>query len=184
MNWELLDVQARFRKGRGTRIQIANVHWIIGEKQRNSKNTSTSLTTLKPLTVWITTNSGKFLKWWEYKTTLPVSWEICMQHKKQQLELDMEQRMGLKLGKEYSKPAYFHFANLNSMKSTSCEMTHKLESRLLGEISTTLDMQIRSDQISHSVVSDSLRPHESQHARPPCPSPTPGVHWDSRPSSQ
>ena len=46
------------------------------------------------------------------------------------------------------------------------------------------DICIRSDQISHSVVSDSLRPHESQHARPPCPSPTPGVHWDSRPSSQ
>ena len=44
--------------------------------------------------------------------------------------------------------------------------------------------QIRSDKISHSVVSDSLRPHESQHARPPCPSPTPGVHSDSRPSSQ
>ena len=43
---------------------------------------------------------------------------------------------------------------------------------------------IRSDQISHSVMSDSLRPHESQHARPPCPSPTPGVHWDSRPSSR
>ena len=45
-------------------------------------------------------------------------------------------------------------------------------------------LEIRSDQISHSVVSDSLRPHESQHARPPCPSPTPGVHSDSRPSSQ
>ena len=44
--------------------------------------------------------------------------------------------------------------------------------------------QIRSDQISRSVVSDSLRPHESQHARPPCPSPTPGVHSDSRPSSR
>ena len=43
---------------------------------------------------------------------------------------------------------------------------------------------IRSDQISRSVVSDSLRPHESQHARPPCPSPTPGVHWDSHPSSR
>ena len=43
---------------------------------------------------------------------------------------------------------------------------------------------IRSDQISRSVVSDSLRPHDSQHARPPCPSPTPGVHSDSRPSSQ
>ena len=44
--------------------------------------------------------------------------------------------------------------------------------------------QIKSDQISCSVMSDSLRPHESQHARPPCPSPTPGVHSDSRPSSQ
>jgi len=44
--------------------------------------------------------------------------------------------------------------------------------------------QIRSDQISRSVVSDSLWPHESQHARPPCPSPTPRVHWDSHPSSQ
>ena len=44
--------------------------------------------------------------------------------------------------------------------------------------------QIRSDQIRHSVVSDSLRPHESQHTRPPCPSPTPGVHSDSHPSSQ
>ena len=45
-------------------------------------------------------------------------------------------------------------------------------------------VSIRSDQISHSVVSDSLWPHESQHARPPCPSPTPGAHWDPRPSSQ
>ena len=51
-----------------------------------------------------------------------------------------------------------------------------------GEVTT--DNQIRSDQISHSVMSDSLRPHESQHARPSCPSPTPGVHWDLRPSSQ
>ena len=48
----------------------------------------------------------------------------------------------------------------------------------------TCPIVIRSDQFSHSVVSDSLRPRESQHATPPCPSPTPGVHWDSRPSSQ
>ena len=48
----------------------------------------------------------------------------------------------------------------------------------------TCGLQSRSDQISHSVMSDSLRPHELQHARPPCPSPTPGVHPDSRPSSQ
>ena len=49
---------------------------------------------------------------------------------------------------------------------------------------SVLSLQIRSDQNSGSVVSDLLQPQESQHAWPPCPSPTPGVHWDSRPSSQ
>ena len=92
MNWELSDAQARFRKGRGARDQIANICWII-EKQENSRkaSTSASLTILKPLTVWITTNCGKFLRRWEYQTTLTASWEICLQVKKQQLELDMEQ---------------------------------------------------------------------------------------------
>ena len=63
VNRELADVQAGFRKGRGTRDQIANIHWII-EKAREFRKTSTSasLTMLKPLTVWITTNYGKFLK--------------------------------------------------------------------------------------------------------------------------
>ena len=63
------------------------------KKQESSRKTSTSalLTTPKPLTVWITTNCGKFLKRWEYQTTWPASWEICMQVKKQQLELGMEQ---------------------------------------------------------------------------------------------
>ena len=62
-------------------------------KQRHFRKTSTSssLTTLKPLTVWITRNSGKFLKSWEYQTILPVSWETCMQVKKQQLEPDVKQ---------------------------------------------------------------------------------------------
>ena len=64
------------------------------KKQESSRKTSTSalLTTLKLLTVWITTNCGKFLKRWEFQTTLPVSWEICMQVKKQQLELDKEKQ--------------------------------------------------------------------------------------------
>ena len=63
MNKELPDVQAGFRKGRGTRDQNANIRWII-EKQDNSRKTSTSasLTMLKPWTVWITTNCGKFVK--------------------------------------------------------------------------------------------------------------------------
>ena len=63
------------------------------KKQENSRKTSISalLTIPKPLTVWITINYGKFWKRWEYQTTLPASWEICMQVRKQQLELDMEQ---------------------------------------------------------------------------------------------
>ena len=62
----------------------------------------------KALTVWITTNCRKFFKQWEYQTTWPASWEICMQVKKQQLELDMEQQTGSKSGKECIKPAYRH----------------------------------------------------------------------------
>ena len=70
MNHELPNIQAGFRKSRGTRDQIANILWIT-EKARGSRKTSTSalLTMPKPLTVWITTNCGKFLKRWEYQTT-------------------------------------------------------------------------------------------------------------------
>ena len=74
MNGELPDVQAGFRKGRGTRDQIANTSLIIEKaKELKKKSTSASLTTLKPLTVWITTNCGKSLKKWEYQTTLSTS---------------------------------------------------------------------------------------------------------------
>ena len=61
-------------------------------------------------------------KRWDYQTTLPASWEICMQAKKQQLELDMEQQISSKLGKEYVKAVYSHPACLTYMQSTSCEM--------------------------------------------------------------
>ena len=97
MNWELPDVQAGFRKSRGARDQIVNIHWIIEkarEFQKKKSSIPTSLTILKPLTVWITTNWGKFVKRWEYQTTLLASWETCMQDKKKELELDMEQQTG------------------------------------------------------------------------------------------
>ena len=96
---ELPDVQAGFRKGRGTRDQIANIHWIM-EKAREfqKKSTSALLTMPNPLTVWITINCGKFWKRWEYQTTWSASWEIYMQVRKQQLELDMEQT-GSQIGK-------------------------------------------------------------------------------------
>ena len=73
----------------------------------------------KTLNVWITTNCGKFLKRLEYQTTWPASWEICMQARKQQLELDMEQKTGSKSGKEYVKAVYCYPAYLTSVQSTS-----------------------------------------------------------------
>ena len=101
VNHQLLDVQAGFRKGRKTRDQIANIHWII-EKARGSQKNVCFIDYAKPF-VWITINCGKFFKRWDYQTTLPASWEISMQVKKQQLELDMEHQTGSKLGKEYVK---------------------------------------------------------------------------------
>ena len=85
VNWELLDVQAGFRKDRGTRDQIANIFGSSKSAREFQKKTSTSalLTMPKPLTVWITTNCETFFKRWEYQTTWPASWEICMQVKKQ-----------------------------------------------------------------------------------------------------
>ena len=91
-----------FRKGRGTKDQIANISWIIEKAREFQKSIyfCKLLTRLKPLIGWITTNSEKFLKKWEYQTTLPTSWEICMLGNNWQLELDMEQQTGSKLGKE------------------------------------------------------------------------------------
>ena len=95
VNHELPDVQAGFRKGRWTRDRIANIRWIIEKAREFQKNIYFCfIDYVKPLTVWITTNCGKLLKRWDYQTTLPASWEICMQIKKQHLELDMEQQIG------------------------------------------------------------------------------------------
>ena len=92
-NRELLDVQAAFRKGRGTRDQIANIHWIMEKAREFQKNIYFCfIDYAKALTVWITINCGKFWKRWEYQTTQPASRETYMQIRKQQLELDMEQQ--------------------------------------------------------------------------------------------
>jgi len=121
---------------------------VSSKKQESSRKTPISalLTTPKPLTVWITTNCGKFFKRWEYQTTSPASWEICLQVKKQQLELDMERQTSSKSGKEYLKAVYGHPAYLTYMHSTSWETLgwkkHELESGLLGEIAVTSDTQM------------------------------------------
>ena len=96
VNCEFPDVQARFRKGRGTRDQIANICWIIEKAREFQKNIYFCFMDYAKAFDCITTNYGKFFKRWEYQTTLPASWEICMQVRKQQLELDMEQQTGSK----------------------------------------------------------------------------------------
>jgi len=123
VNCEFSDVQAGFRKARGTRDQIANICWIIKMQENSRKiSTSASLTTLKPLTVWMATNCEKFFKRWKYQTTLPSSWETYMQVKKQQLEEDMEQGPGSKLEMECVKVIYCHHVYLTYMESTSWKM--------------------------------------------------------------
>ena len=105
-------------------------------KQGSSRKSSisASLTMLKSLTVWITTNCGKFLKKWEHQTTLLVSWESCMQIKKQQLEVNLEQWTGSKLGKEYDKAVYCHPAYLTYMRSTWYEMPDWMKSQAVIKI--------------------------------------------------
>ena len=95
VNYELPDGQAGFSKGRGPEIKFPASAG-SSEKQESPRKISTSalLTMPKPLTGWITTNCGKFWKRWEYQTTWPASCETCMQVRRQQLELDMEQQIG------------------------------------------------------------------------------------------
>ena len=97
VNCELPDVQAGFRKGRGTRDKLPTSSRLL-KKQESSRKTSISVlfSMPKPLTVWMTTNCGKLWRRWDYQTTLPASWETCMQVKKQRLELDMELKTGSK----------------------------------------------------------------------------------------
>ena len=91
VNCELPVVQAGFRKGRGTRDQIANICCIIEKAREFQKNIYFCFTDYAKAFVWITINCGKFWKRWEYQTIWRAAWEICIQVKKQQLELDMEQ---------------------------------------------------------------------------------------------
>ena len=123
MNWEVPDKQSGFRKGRGSMDQIVSIPWIMERAREFQKNIYFCfIGSAKGFPMWITTNCGKFLKRWEYHNTLSVFWETCMQAKMQQLEPEMEQWIGSKLGKEYDKAIYCPSVFLTSMQSTSCEM--------------------------------------------------------------
>ena len=100
VNYELPDVQAGFRKGRGTRDQIANIRWIIEEAREFQKNIYFSFFSFfynaKAFNCVDHNKMWKILNRWEYQATWPASWEICMQVRKQQLEPDMEEQTGSK----------------------------------------------------------------------------------------
>ena len=116
MNQDFSDVHTGFRKGRGPRDQIANIYWII-EKAREFQKKSASLTMLKPLTMWITTNCGKFLKRWEPDHLTYLLRNLYAGQ--EATEPTMEQRTGSKLGKEYNKAVYCYSAYL-----TTCRVHH------------------------------------------------------------
>ena len=145
MNHELLDVQGEFRNGTGTRDQISKIHWIIGKSREFQKNI-----------YFCFIDYAKVFHCVDHKklenslrngnTRSPYLTPENIQVKKQHLKLDMEKQPDSKLGKEYVKALYCYPAYLTYMQITSCKMPgwmkHKLESRLLGEISITSDTQI------------------------------------------
>ena len=124
VNQELPDVQAGFRKGRETRNQIANIRWTIEKAREFQKNIyfcfidyAKAFDSVDHNKLW------KILKETGIPDTWPASWEICMRVRKQQLEPDIEEWTGSKLGKEYIKAVYCHPAYLIYMQSTSCKLS-------------------------------------------------------------
>ena len=147
MNCEIPDVQAGFRKGRGTRHQIANFCWIIKKAREFQKNIYFCFIDYAKAFDCVDHNKlRKILK----EVVIPDHLTCLLRNlytgKKEQLELVMEQQTGSKSGMEYVKSVYCHPACVTYMQSISCEMLgfmkHKLESRLLGKISITSDMQM------------------------------------------
>ena len=132
MNQELPDVQIEFRKGRGTRDQIANIRWIIEKAREFQKSIYFCFIDYVKDFDYVDHNKlWKILKEMGIPEHLTASWETCMQikkhqfkkkKKKQQLEPDMEQQTSSKLGKEYVKAAYCHSAYLTSLKSVRAQM--------------------------------------------------------------
>ena len=143
-NWELPDVQVEFRKSRGIRNQIANLHWIIEKAREFQKNIYFIDYTKASDCV----DHNKLWKVLRDENTRPpyLSLEKPACGSRATLEQNMKQQTGSKSGKEYDKAVYCQPVLLTSLQYTSCEMlgwmNHKLESTLPGEISTTSDMQM------------------------------------------
>ena len=147
VNHELPDVQAGFRKGRGTRDQIANIHWITEKAREFQKNMyfffidyAKAFDCLDHRKLW---KNLKDMGMLNHLTCLP---QNLYSGQEATVRIDIEQQTGSKLGKKYIKAVYCHLAYLTYMQSTSCKMSdwmkQELESRLQDEMSITSDTQM------------------------------------------
>ena len=147
MNWELPDVQAGFRKGRGTRDQIANICWFIEKAREFQKNIYFCFIDYAKAFDYVDHN-----KLWTILKEMEIPDHLTCLLRNLYAGQEATVRTGhgttdwFQIGKGVLQAVYCHPAYLTYMQSTSCEMPgwmkHKLESRLLGEISTTSDMQM------------------------------------------
>ena len=142
MNRELPDVQVGFRKGKGTRDQIADICWIIEKAKEFQKNIYICFIDYTKAFDCV----GKFLKEMGIPDHLTCSLRNLFAGQKQQLDLDIKQRTGSKLGKQYVKAVYCHLAYLTYKQNLSCKMLgwmkHKLEPELQRQVAITSDMQM------------------------------------------
>ena len=121
VNWDLPEVQARIRKGGGTRDQIANIHWIVEKPRKFQKNIDFCFTDYTNAFVRLTTIRGKFLEMGVPDHVTCLLRNLYMRVKKQQLKRDMEQCTGSKLAMEYNRPySEYHYAHLTSMQNVLC----------------------------------------------------------------
>ena len=134
MNRDIPDVQAGFRKRRGTREQTANIRWIIRKAREFQKNIYFCFIDYAKAFDYVDHNKlWKILKEMEIPDHLTcLLRNLYTGQEATDLEMDMEQQTGSKQGKEYVKAVYCHSAYLTYMQSASCKMKHELESRLLG----------------------------------------------------
>ena len=161
VNWELPDVQAGFRKGRRTRDQIANIHWIIEKARKFQKNIYFCFIDYAKAFDCVDHN-----KLWNILKEMGIPDHLtCLLRN---LYADQEEIVRTEHGT-------IDWFQIRKGGHQGC---------ILSPCLFNLHTEFSSVQFSHSVVSNSLPPHKSQHTRPPCLSPTPRVHSDSRPSSQ
>ena len=147
MNHELPDVQAGFRNGRRTRDQVANIHWIIKKAREFQKNIYFCFIDYAKTFDCVGHHKlYKFLQEIRILGPPDLPLENLYAGREATARTKHEQWTGSKLGKEYDKAVYCHPGYVTYMQSTLCTMpgwmTHKLESRLLKEISTTSDKQM------------------------------------------